>query len=496
MTEPSQPAPRPWTPTERPGDTTYSHPVVYIGDHQLPDTDSDVSSDDYPVVSRESAPVGKAVLEFDLPNRPGPLRFKSSQALREDAAAAAAPEVASYQPYRVSQTLQASIVDIPQSLRPKRSQQALSPKADERLPENNPFRLSKTLHLAEANVPKSPVLSSPSPPSVNKVVPAQTSVSRDAPSQPSVPSRLIDLERSESRAGLIQIVKPKAAPQAEKPTSPEGLSASKSPRLSQSFPSNSDDDLPSVVGKSAREIKILLINPTTNKAITEHFLEYISDSLPADVRVYGFTASRPAPTAIESQTDAIVSTAECTKIILPIAQKYDAFLVATFGHHPLIAALREQLMQPVVGVLEASIYASRMCGSKFGTITTGSRAALLDETNLRIAYGLSFFSVGSESIGLDGVQLDNLPDEEIENRVAVAARRLQMRGADCICLEPTGIDSINKAAQNAIGHHDRMALVIDGMSIGIQFLVGLVRENLGTAKGTLYNISSGHKSLK
>ena len=114
---------------------------------------------------------------------------------------------------------------------------------------------------------------------------------------------------------------------------------------------------------------------------------------------------------------------------------------------------------------------------------------------MKISYGLGSFFVGSESIRLDGIALEGLPEEEIVNRVSVAARRLQMRGADCICLEPTGIRSINRAARDAIGHHDRMALVVDGLSVGVQFLVSLVREGLGTAKGTLYNTYSGHKSL-
>lgn len=78
----------------------------------------------------------------------------------------------------------------------------------------------------------------------------------------------------------------------------------------------------------------------------------------------------------------------------------------------------------------------------------------------------------------------------------MAARRLQARGADCICLGCAGMTDLKNACQDAVGMHDRVAMVVDGVAIGVHFLVGLVKENLGTAKGGRYNMNSGHTTAK
>jgi len=287
-----------------------------------------------------------------------------------------------------------------------------------------------------------------------------------------------------------------SAPQVEdKPdvraqTRPESRPTSKHGR------NESRDDLPSVVGRSSKQIKLLLINPSSNKSATDRCLASIAETLPAGVTVYGFTALRPSPTAIESTTDAILSTAACTKGILPIAFNYDGFLVACFSHHPLVAALREHLTQPVIGIMEASLYASRMCGSRFGVLTAGTRSMHLVDASIKNEYGLGHFSVGSESAKVGALELESLPSEVVSERLSMAAMKLQLRGADCIALGYAGMVDMKEACQDAVGMHDRVAMLVDGISIGIHFLIGLVREGLGTAKGGAYNVNNRHSASK
>jgi len=184
------------------------------------------------------------------------------------------------------------------------------------------------------------------------------------------------------------------------------------------------------------------------------------------------------------------------RAILPIASKYDAFLVACFSHHPLIAALREQVTQPVIGIMEASLYASRMCGGTLGIVTTGVRSSLLHDASVKNVYGLDAFSVGTESSRLSVLELESRDPREVQERIAFAARRLQAKGADCICLGCAGMTDLQNVCQDAVGMHDRLAMVIDGVAMGVHFLVGLVRENLGTAKGGGYTTASRHKEMR
>jgi Asp/Glu/hydantoin racemase len=437
----ASPPRRPWTPTERPGDASYTSSVVYHGDHQVEESDvsSEKSSDSPKVLSPGGIEVATSRAAPPPTSTPIP-----------SAVSATAPEVVptSYQPYSgpgtrkpessedVEETDSDDDQDLIVSLRPQGLGLSESP---------GRYRLSQ-MPQPEPDV---------SPPS--------------------------NLNR--------QSLPPRSSERVDEsiPAGPR--------RLSQTPQIETQSDLPSVTGKSTRQISIniLLINPNSTKSMTDRCLESVEDSLPINVTVYGFTATRPAPTAIESQTDAIMSTAACMKAILPIASKYDAFLVACYSHHPLITALREQLFQPVIGIMEASIYASRMCGSKFGIITTGLRSMHLLDAAVKNVYGMNDFSVGTESSRMGVLELESRSEEEVEDRLAKAATKLQVRGADCICLGCAGMSNMQKACQDAVGMHDRVTMVIDGVNMGVHFLIGLVRENLGTAKGGRYNTVSGIK---
>ncbi|KAK5097970.1 hypothetical protein LTS08_006725 [Lithohypha guttulata] len=496
---------RPWTPTEKPGDASYNAPVVYHGDHQMHGEESDASSDEETGLIQVVSPAGKEVVTKDETREPQSLRFRASHAYLKEEAAVPAPEATIYIPYRLPPTSDTSKDDTLHTLHPRGNSQVLDPAPDERSPAGNPYRLSK-------------ILGTPSDPALQKQLQQQNrelpNSGRPEQSQSNNPYRLSQGPRSESTEDLIiQPQKPTQASDAGNVASAplavihrlsEGLLSQRSdstatikPRHVPQVPTiKAGDDLPSITGISAKEIKILLVNPNSTKSVTERCLESIVETLPRHVTVYGFTPSRPAPTAIESHTDAVMSTAACTKAILPIAAKYDAILVASFGHHSLVTALREHLMQPVIGIMEASLYASRMCGSKFGILTTGMRSMYTYDAAVKLNYGLGAFSVGAESTRLSEYQLENRPEEEVEERLLLAAKRLQARGADCICLGCAGVTDYKKVCQDAVGMHDRVAMVVDGVSMGVHFLIGLVRENLGTARGGAYNTNSGHKALK
>lgn len=176
--------------------------------------------------------------------------------------------------------------------------------------------------------------------------------------------------------------------------------------------------LPSVTGSCTRPISILLINPNSTSSMTEACLRSVSSTLPPHVTVHGFTAPASAPTAIEGRADAVLSAADCFRALQPIIRdqsqpRFDAFLVACFSAHPLVPMLREEFTQPCIGIMEASLYASRMCGDRLSVITTGQRSRLLHEDSINTTYGLGNFSVGCEAADVAVLELDSRPREEV-----------------------------------------------------------------------------------
>jgi Asp/Glu/hydantoin racemase len=181
-----------------------------------------------------------------------------------------------------------------------------------------------------------------------------------------------------------------------------------------------------------------------------------------------------------------LSAAAALRAVAPIASNYDAFLVACFSAHPLINALREEVSGPVIGIMEASLYSARMLGGRFGVVATGGRSKIMHEDAIRY-YGLDGFSVGCETTNLGVLELERLPRDKVLGLVSEAARRLvQEKGADCIALGCAGMTEMKIRCEDAVGSKDAIAQVIDGVGVGVQILIGLVREGHVTAKGGIF----------
>ncbi|KAL6236503.1 hypothetical protein BDW75DRAFT_250054 [Aspergillus navahoensis] len=228
--------------------------------------------------------------------------------------------------------------------------------------------------------------------------------------------------------------------------------------------------------------RILLINPNATQSMTSKCLEMVTPTLPSDIQVDGFTSPPPAPTAIEGSLDAVLSTAAAVRAIIPIAEQYDAFLVACYSEHPLIKALREEFTAPVVGIMEASLFAARTLGGRFGVVVTSPRSAVLHTDSIR-NYGYEGFSVGVESCGLGVLGLERRGEQEVLDAMSAAARKLVERGADVITLGCAGMTKLKETVEEAAGPEIQ---VVDGVVAGVHHLVGLLRMGGRTAKRGIY----------
>ncbi|KAJ5128921.1 uncharacterized protein N7443_006034 [Penicillium atrosanguineum] len=249
--------------------------------------------------------------------------------------------------------------------------------------------------------------------------------------------------------------------------------------------SQTESPLPTVSGPpSLQGINILLVNPNSTEYMTKDCLKAIAPNLPPNVTVHGFTAPRPSPTAIESQTDAILSSEACLRAIKPIAHNYDAFLVACFRAHPLIAVLKEEFIQPVLGIMEAAMYAARILGERMGILCMSARSGLVHGRAVS-AYGFSEYFVGCEAVQLGVLELESRPKEEVHEVISNAMNRLvRDKGADCILLGCAGMAEMRSICEAVV--EETGVRVLDGVGLGVQFLTGLIRERLGTAKSGFY----------
>lgn len=220
-------------------------------------------------------------------------------------------------------------------------------------------------------------------------------------------------------------------------------------------------------------------------------LQSLAETIPSGVTVHGFTAPQTAPTANECQLDAAISTAICLPAVLAIARKYDGFLVLSFESQALVNALREELTQPVLSTMETVLHASLMVGPRLGMITSNSSSAIAISDAIRAEYGLRSHLVVTEEIEMNSSQLENVNRDEVAERLKRGIKRLRQRGADCVCLGNIAMAVTHRDEfELAMAAHSKNLSIVDGVGIGLQFLIGLVCGNSTKTKSGSHESAS------
>ncbi|CAK7209002.1 hypothetical protein SEUCBS140593_000347 [Sporothrix eucalyptigena] len=245
-----------------------------------------------------------------------------------------------------------------------------------------------------------------------------------------------------------------------------------------------------------RKIRILLVNPNSTASMTADCVALAAQTLPSDVELTGFTAPRPAPSAIESSFDNVMSAAAAARAVLPIAATHDAVLVACYSDHALIRMLREELNgQPVVGIMEASLAMARTLGARFGLVATSDRSCVTHRDTIH-SMGLSSICAGVASCKLGVLDLhadDAEAQKRVNQSVFTAAQSLVANGAEVLTLGCAGMTPLKLAVEAAVGPD---VTVIDGVLASVQHLSGIVRIGCRTAKIGAYKSSSATRKAR
>ena len=235
-----------------------------------------------------------------------------------------------------------------------------------------------------------------------------------------------------------------------------------------------------------KQIRILLCNPNSTAEMTRECVDMVLPTLSSNVVLVGCTALEPAPSAVEGKFDDVMSAAVAVQGILQHANQFDAFLVACYSDHALIKMLREELTQPVVGIMEASLFAARTLGSRFGIICSGPRSRYTLEDTVRSS-GFGNFCVGVRSCDLGVLGLKERPRQEVLRIMGQVGKELVGDGADVILLGCAGMADLKSAVEEAVGEDVQ---VIDGVVAGVHHLIGLCRMGTRTAKKGAYASSA------
>ena len=178
-------------------------------------------------------------------------------------------------------------------------------------------------------------------------------------------------------------------------------------------------------------MRILLINPNTSRATTEQMAAIARACAPAGVEVVGVTAPRGVPMILTGDQ---LAAAVPTVVEIGIAEGVgvDGIIIGAFGD-PGLAALRERVAVPVVGIAEASMLEAAEGGRPFGVATT--TPALVDFIAARVhELGVAALYIGIRLTPGDPMALVADPPRLVEALAEAVHETIDTDGAEAVII--------------------------------------------------------------
>jgi allantoin racemase len=236
--------------------------------------------------------------------------------------------------------------------------------------------------------------------------------------------------------------------------------------------------------------RLLVVNPNTSREMTET----IGKSAAAAAEAIGVSVQTVCPSngpeSIEGRFDEIVSAYWTLDCVMQLVAEYDGVVVACYGPHPAIEAIREATCVPTMGIMEASVLYALPLGARFSIVTTSPRWQPLLEEGVKLL-GVEPRCASVRSSGLAVLDLDRLPADEVRERLAAEARlAVELDGAEVILLGCAGMAGLQESVALVAG-----VPVVDAVWAGVVQVGALARAGAQTSKRNLYRPVEGRAGL-
>lgn len=133
-------------------------------------------------------------------------------------------------------------------------------------------------------------------------------------------------------------------------------------------------------------MKLLLVNPNTNRATTAQMVAIAAESAGPTAAIIGLTARSGASLIVDEAH--LLTAARAVECLAPamLAEQCDGVIVSAFGD-PGLDALRARLEIPVTGIAEAAMREASAGGRRFAVVTTTPQlVASIEATARRLGH--------------------------------------------------------------------------------------------------------------
>lgn len=221
-------------------------------------------------------------------------------------------------------------------------------------------------------------------------------------------------------------------------------------------------------------MKLLLINPNISDSVTTLILDEARRSASPGTELTALTA--PFGVAyIETRFEALIGAYACAQVAAENAAGHDALVLAAFGD-PGLAAIREALDIPVLGLTESALMSACMLGQRFSIVAISRRIT-------------AWYRECVQAQGLDGrLASIRFLDRPLRDVGAIQAdhealllelcrHAVEQDGADVIILAGAPLAGLARAVAGRIP-----VPVVDGVSSAVRHAESLVALRPGVAR--------------
>ncbi|UYG02845.1 aspartate/glutamate racemase family protein [Halomonas sp. LR3S48] len=221
-------------------------------------------------------------------------------------------------------------------------------------------------------------------------------------------------------------------------------------------------------------MKLLVINPNISGDVTRLIESEARRSIRPGTELTMATA--PFGVAyIETRAEAQIGGYAAMQVAAEHYAEHDAVVVAAFGD-PGLAALREILPIPVVGMTESALVSACQRGSRFSVIAISQRIQAWYRETIT-AYGFSERLASIRALDEPLAHIGRVQEDQGQRLIALAERAVQDDGADVLILAGAPLAGLARSVA------DRLPVpALDGVTCALQQAQAMV--DLGAAAPT------------
>jgi allantoin racemase len=225
-------------------------------------------------------------------------------------------------------------------------------------------------------------------------------------------------------------------------------------------------------------MKILVINPNTTQAMTDD-IGRVAMAAAAPGTAIECVSPQAGPRSIEGFADEQLAGYHTVDLVARTRGRYDAYVIACYGD-PALAACREVVDVPVVGIAEASFHLASLVAYKWSIVTVLPRVKpLLEELVHRNGMELRCASIRCTPLTV--LEIEEDLDRTKRMMVEEGREAVERDGAEAILLGCAGLGPLDKRMQEELG-----VPVFDGTACAVKLAESLHSYGVTTSKVAAY----------